>query len=104
MEIILFTYRSWVIEVTPEQDGWTARVRHPKSENFCVAAQRLLLASDAVTAAMGYVNQGVVAALIKPTLLEWRRSNRLQGEEFANLMMSPNRYWRSQLPGKKERS
>ena len=98
-EIIIFTYRDWTVQVTPDSNGWLAESRCPNSEEFQMVSCGCISAVDAVADAMNFVNYAKTTKLLRSPLEELHSSKVLEGSEFAELLMSPNRYWRSHLNG-----
>lgn len=98
MENIQFPYRGWIVKVTPEADGWTAHLHHPrmKSDRFFAVARQFFFAVDAVQAAMRWADLGALDSALREVLRDEKESRRLSLKEFNSLSSSCSEFWRSQ--------
>ncbi|MBD2099246.1 hypothetical protein H6F90_29725 [Trichocoleus sp. FACHB-591] len=101
MEIIQFPYRGWILKVTPDSDGYTAHLSHPRQQadnEFFVVATRFDSACDAIKAAMLFADIGTAELAIREVLSDMMNCDRLSLKEFNCLAASIRGVWRKEKP------
>ncbi|MEP0872867.1 hypothetical protein NDA01_23915 [Trichocoleus desertorum AS-A10] len=101
MEIIQFPYRGWILKVTPDSDGYTAHLSHPRQQadnEFFVVATGFDSACDAAKAAMLLADVSTAELAIREVLNDMMNSDRLSQKEFNHLAVSIRGVWRKEKP------
>lgn len=103
MEIIQFPYRGWILKVTPDSDGYTAHLSHPRQQTdneFMRISDRYDSASDAVRVAMLWADTASADLAIREVLNEMKDSDRLSPTESKYLCASIRGVWRKEKPAR----
>ncbi|MBW4490740.1 MAG: hypothetical protein KME12_23450 [Trichocoleus desertorum ATA4-8-CV12] len=104
MQNIQFPYHGWVVKVTPESDGWTAHIQHPRQfedNEFIPLAHQFDCASDAVQACMYWAETATAQLAIREFLNDEEAGDRLSADESCRLFLSIGREaWRKRVPSR----
>ncbi|MEP0872388.1 hypothetical protein NDA01_21470 [Trichocoleus desertorum AS-A10] len=87
-DAIEFLYRGWLIQVTFDEDGWSAKAKHPRGKNFATIKSSFAFAADAIHAAVNYVTWTNPSSTMQHLLQELRDSNQLNPDEYKHLYVS----------------
>jgi hypothetical protein len=96
-DAIEFPYRGWLIQVTFDEDGWSAKAKHPRGKDFATITRSFPFAADAIHAALSYVTWTAPSAAIHQALQELHQAHQLTALEYNALVISFDHGWRAQL-------
>nr|WP_290224154.1 hypothetical protein [Trichocoleus desertorum] len=96
--VIEFSYRGWLIRVSLDEAGWSAKTKHPQHQQFNTIVGAFASAADAIQAGVNYVTWTNPSRTMQQLLRELRDSHHLNQQEYQHLCVSFEKGMQRLLP------